>query len=73
VELYAPRYRQASLYTFMNNREDSVQARELAQMDIQRAFTQFLRETDPEQPFFIVGVGQGGAIALDVLASACGA
>ncbi|MBL4537094.1 MAG: DUF3089 domain-containing protein [Oceanicaulis sp.] len=68
VELYAPRYRQASLYTFMNNREDSVLARELAQMDIQRAFTQFLRETDPEQPFFIVGVGQGGAIALDVLA-----
>lgn len=68
VELYAPRYRQASLYTFMNNREDSVLARELAQMDIQRAFTQFLRETDPEQPFLIVGVGQGGAIALDVLA-----
>ena len=68
VELYAPRYRQASLYTFMNNREDSVLARELAQTDIQRAFTQFLRETDPEQPFFIVGVGQGGAIALDVLA-----
>lgn len=68
VELYAPRYRQASLYTFMNNREDSVLARQLAQTDIQRAFTQFLRETDPEQPFFIVGVGQGGAIALDVLA-----
>ncbi|WP_421858797.1 DUF3089 domain-containing protein [Oceanicaulis sp.] len=68
VELYAPRYRQASLYTFMNNREDSVLARELAQTDIQRAFTQFLREADPEQPFFIVGVGQGGAIALDVLA-----
>ena len=68
VQLYAPRYRQASLYTFMNNREDSVLARELAQSDVQRAFTQFLRELDPEQPFFVVGVGQGGAIGLDVLA-----
>lgn len=68
VQLYAPRYRQASLYTFMNNREDSVLARELAHSDVQRAFGQFLRELDPEQPFFLVGVGQGGAIGLDVLA-----
>ena len=69
VQLYAPRYRQASLYTFMNNREDSVLARELAHSDVKRAFDQFLRELDPEQPFFLVGVGQGGAIGLDVLAS----
>ena len=61
-ELFAPRYRQAALYAFMNNREDSVLARELAQTDIQRAFTQFLRETDPEQPFFIVGVGHDAIV-----------
>lgn len=67
VALYAPRYRQASLYTFMNNREDSVQARELAHSDIRRAFDQFLRELDETQPFFVVGLGQGGIIAQDIL------
>jgi len=68
VELYAPRYRQASLYSFMNNREDSVHSRMLAHRDVKRAFSQFLRELAEDQPYFLVGVGQGGAIALDVLA-----
>lgn len=67
VELYAPRYRQASLYTFMNNREDSVLARQLAHADVRRAFDQFLRELDEKQPFFLVGVGQGGIIAQEIL------
>lgn len=67
IDLYAPHYRQAALYAFMNNREDSVQARLLAQADVQAAFAQFLRESDPEQPFFLVGVDQGAAIALAIL------
>jgi len=67
LALFAPRYRQASLYTFMNNREDSVLARELAHRDVIRAFEQFLRELDDDQPFFLVGVGQGGVIAQEVL------
>jgi len=67
VQLYAPHYRQAALYAFMNNREDSILARLLAHDDVQRAFTWFLQELDETQPFFLVGVDQGGAIALKLL------
>lgn len=66
--IYAPHYRQAALYAFMNNREDSVQARLLAHGDVNRAFAHFLGEIGPERPFIIAGVGQqGGLHALGLL------
>ncbi|TRO94551.1 DUF3089 domain-containing protein [Glycocaulis profundi] len=67
-DIWAPRYRQASLYTFMNNREDSVQARLTAYQDVRRAFDRFLQEAGPDRPFIVVGVGQqGGMHALGAL------
>tara|TARA_R110001606_G_scaffold320793_2_gene467660 strand:+ start:502 stop:1728 length:1227 start_codon:yes stop_codon:yes gene_type:complete len=62
--LYAPRYRQASLYAFMNNREDSLRARLFAYDDIQRAFDAFAAQIGETRPIILAGYGQGG---LDVL------
>ncbi len=58
--LYAPYYRQASLYTFLTNREDAQAAQKLAYDDIRRAFEVFLQENPPERPIVLVGHGQGG-------------
>ncbi len=65
--LFAPRYRQAALYAFMNNREDSVQARLFAYEDVARAFDTFLQRTGPERPIILAGVGQGGFHTLGLL------
>lgn len=58
--IYAPRYRQATLFAFFTHKFDGVAARQLAYSDVRRAFREFVRTTDPERPFIIVGYGQGG-------------
>jgi hypothetical protein len=65
--LYAPRYRQAALYTFMNRREDGVAARLTAVGDVRAAFAEFLDLIEEDTPFLLVGAGQGGMHALAVL------
>ncbi|MCH8489846.1 MAG: DUF3089 domain-containing protein [Oceanicaulis sp.] len=65
--LYAPHYRQAALYTFLNNREDSVQARLMAFEDVRAAFDAFEDAIGPDRPFIIAGAGQGASHALGVL------
>lgn len=65
--LYVPRYRQAALYTFMNNREDGVQARLFAYGDVERAFDAYLAEIGDERPIILAGVGQGGLHVLGLL------
>ena len=67
AQLYAPHYRQAALYTFMNNREDAVSARRLASRDVVSAFQTFIAEIDPDRPFLLVGVGQGAFHGLKIL------
>lgn len=67
AQLYAPYYRQASLYTFMNNREDAVAARVFASGDALRAFDSFLASINEDRPIIIAGVGQGALHALLVL------
>ncbi len=59
--LYVPRYRQAALYTFMNNREDSLLAREFASEDVARAFEAFLARIGEDRPIILAGIGQGGS------------
>jgi len=66
-DIYAPRYRQAALYTFMSLREDGVAARLTAAADVRRAFAAFLNSIADDTPFMIVGVGQGGLHALAIL------
>lgn len=59
--LFAPFYRQASLYAFMTNREDAHQAQDLAYQDVMRAFEVFLEQSPPERPIVLVGHNQGAS------------
>jgi len=68
ARLYAPHYRQAALYAFMNNREDSAQARLLAYGDVRAAFEHFTGRLAENQPFILAGAGQGAHIAAGLLA-----
>ncbi len=58
--VYAPVYRQAALYTFMTNRDDSMDAQIFAYGDVRRAFQVFIAENPPDRPIVLVGYGQGG-------------
>ncbi len=64
--VFAPRYRQASLYAFLTNKEDAQEARRFAYGDVRRAFMTFLRDNGA-RPVVIVGVEQGGALAARLL------
>ncbi len=65
--LYAPRYRQATLYAFFTHKEDGREARQTAYRDVLRAFDTFVRLRDSERPIVIAGYGQGGLHALRLL------
>ncbi len=61
--LFAPRYRQASLYAMLALREDAREARAFAYGDIRQAFQTYLHRFNQGRPFIVVGVEQGGALA----------
>lgn len=65
--VFIPRYRQAALYAFMNNREDGMAARTFAARDVRDAFDHFIRDIGADRPFIIAGTGQGGLHALNIL------
>ena len=58
--VFAPKYRQASLYSFMTNRDDAREAQNFAYSDVARAFDLFLSRNLPERPIILIGHGQGG-------------
>jgi len=60
--VFAPRYRQGSLYTQLTGREDAREARRLAYEDVRGAFDVYLRRLSGGRPFLIVGVEQGASI-----------
>ncbi len=66
--LFAPFYRQASLYAYMTQREDAIMAQNLAYSDVQRAFEYFLRHSPPERPIVLVGHNQGASHVQRLLA-----
>ena len=59
-DVYAPRYRQATLYSFSDTSEakNGQQALALAYSDVAAAFEQFLQE-NPERPIVLAGHSQG--------------
>ena len=61
--IYAPKYRQASLYTQLTLRDDAREARQFAYGDALTAFTRFLKTRRGGRGFVIVGVEQGGLLA----------
>lgn len=65
--VFAPRYRQASLYTYLTLRDDAREARRFAYGDVKRAFEVFLARYGGQRPFIVVGVEQGGSLAARLL------
>jgi hypothetical protein len=65
--IFAPKYRQASLYTLLTLREDAREARKFAYGDVARAFGYYLEHDNGGRPFVIVGVEQGGLLAARLL------
>lgn len=65
--IYAPRYRQASLYSQLTQREDAREARQFAYGDINDAFDAFLAQRRNGGGFIIVGVEQGAFLAQRLL------
>lgn len=66
--IFAPRYRQASLYSLLTLREDAKEARRFAYADVAAAFQVYLTRYNQGRPFMIVGVEQGGTLASRLLA-----
>jgi len=65
--VFSPRYRQASLYSLTTLREDAREARQFAYRDVQAAFRDYLARDNGERAFFVVGIEQGGTLALRLL------
>ncbi|MDP1618411.1 DUF3089 domain-containing protein [Phenylobacterium sp.] len=66
--LFAPQYRQASLYSMLTLRDDAREARRFAYGDVRRAFRHYISLYNHGRPFLIVGVEQGGTLAARLLA-----
>ncbi|WP_293901179.1 DUF3089 domain-containing protein [Phenylobacterium sp.] len=66
--IFAPRYRQASLYSLTTLREDAREARQFAYGDVRDAFRSYLARDNGGRPFLIVGVEQGGTLASRLIA-----
>jgi len=60
ARLFAPRYRQASLYAQASTRADARTARAFAYGDIKRAFDLYLARYNQGRPIILAGVEQGG-------------
>jgi hypothetical protein len=66
-DVYAPRYRQASLYTKSTLWDDALEARQFAYGDVQAAFAYYIAYLNHGRPFFLVGVEQGGELGARLL------
>jgi hypothetical protein len=66
--VFAPRYRQASLYSELTLRDDAREARQFAYGDVAEAFRFYLAHYNQGRPFLLVGVEQGGTLADRLLA-----
>ncbi|OGT45741.1 MAG: hypothetical protein A3E83_04725 [Gammaproteobacteria bacterium RIFCSPHIGHO2_12_FULL_41_20] len=73
ARIYAPYYRQATLYAFVPESEngpkekDSQQALDVAYADIERAFDYYMKRYNHGRPLFIVSHSQGSYLAVRLL------
>ncbi len=57
--IYAPRYRQATIYSFMDQSGSGRSALQLAYEDVQRAFDYFIEHYNQGRPFILAAHSQG--------------
>lgn len=65
--VFAPRFRQASLYTRLTLRDDAREARTFAYRDVRDAFRTYVARWGGERPLLVAGVEQGGELAARLL------
>jgi len=58
-DIWAPRYRQATLGAFLTDKEEGQQALDAAYQDVLQAFDYFIREVPDGQPMILAGHSQG--------------
>jgi hypothetical protein len=66
--IFAPRYRQAGLYSLLTLRDDAKDARRFAYGDVAAAFRYWRDNDGGNRPFVVVGVEQGGTLAARLVA-----
>jgi pimeloyl-ACP methyl ester carboxylesterase len=66
-EIWAPRYRQATFGSFLDNSDDAHDAMNAAYADIEQAFDYFLQNVDAETPIVLAGHSQGAMHVLRLL------
>ncbi len=66
--IFAPRYRQAGLYSLLALHDDAKDARKFAYSDVAMAFRYWRDHDGGVRPFLIVGVEQGGTLAARLVA-----
>ncbi len=66
-DIYAPRYRQATFFSFMDQSGNGEQALALAYEDVVAAFQHFLGRIQPDQPFVIASHSQGSRHAAQLV------
>jgi hypothetical protein len=65
--VFAPRFRQASLFTKSTHWDDALDARQFAYGDVKAAFEFYRDHYNNGRPFVLVGVEQGGELAARLL------
>jgi hypothetical protein len=65
--VYAPHYREATFYSFVDNGNDGLQALDLAYSDVARAFNYYLLNYNRGRPLIIASHSQGSVHALRLL------
>ncbi len=67
-QIYAPRYRQATLWTYIGAEEQSGLALNLAYQDVEAAFDHFLATVSPDMPIILASHSQGSTHLYRLLA-----
>ncbi len=65
--IFAPRYRQATFYSFLEGGKNGRKALEVAYSDVARAFDYFIENLNDGRPFFIASHSQGTVHAIRLL------
>jgi hypothetical protein len=65
--IFAPRYRQATIYAFMGKGDSERAALDFAYQDVQRAFDQFIAQRNQGRPFILAGHSQGSLHGMRLL------
>lgn len=65
--IYAPKYRQANFYSFIDNTQNGKQSIDLAYQDVLNSFNYYLDNLNKKRPFILVGHSQGSRYIIKLM------